>query len=330
MLKIDRIIAKSLLNEASLSEMTELESWLNSSEENRTVYEKLVQTWKEKTYRRRSENADEILEKVWRSGSKPRIIRTVGNYYLRIAAIVMALIISSFLIYLNFYGENHATVLADKAATQTIKENPKGQKSKIFLPDGSTVWLNSESSLKYNEDFSDSVRLVELSGEGYFEVARDLLKPFIVKSGNILTTALGTSFNVNAFPGSDAAIVTLVSGKVKINVSAGAGIDQYLLPSMSIRYDYKDQSFFNMTIDPGEAVAWKDGLLVFNNSSYQEVVTALERWYGVQIQTEGPIPGNWQLTARFENESLEETLEAIMFSRDFRYALDNKHLTIIF
>src|SRR5690606_16871269 len=148
-----------------------------------------------------------------------------------------------------------------------VKENPASERSRFTLPDGSLVWLNCTSSLRYLESFSGNERKVELVGEAFFEVMEDSLRPFIVYSGNLSTTALGTSFNVAAYPEKDMIEVALISGKVSINDHVRRDELMVLNPGMGMRYDRQTQKAIRETINADKVLAWKSGVLIFDGDN---------------------------------------------------------------
>ncbi len=214
-------------------------------------------------------------------------------------------------------------------APQTInKQNPRGQKSTIMLPDGTKVVLNSESSISYHTNFTGSERRVRLAGEAFFEVIRDPSKPFVVETENLLTTALGTSFNVDAYPDQPEE-VTLVTGKVRVNKSNDASDTEILLPGEKAAFSnglINKYSHVNM-----DHIKWKDGVIVFQQTPFHEGVQELERWYGVTIEVRN-IPENTDINLNgfFENNSLSNVLESMSYSMQFDFQINGKEILITF
>jgi transmembrane sensor len=333
---IDTIIRKVLMAEANEKEKISLDQWLHASPENQIIFQKLQDAWNEKSAGREIINQDEVFEKkVWNrgvEGMKFRVARKKQfdlNYFLKVAATILIILVPSYFMG-NYVIKNNKTVIAPVLSKIIVKESPKGQKLRTFLPDGSTVWLNSESSIKFQENFNDSIRFVELQGEGYFEVIKDNTRPFIVKTGEIKTTALGTSFNINAYPNDNTIEIALITGKVKVNTLAETDKIFYLEPNSAIAFIKPQNEFTEFNFIPHNVLAWKDGVLLFKDDSFQTVVNKLERWYGIEITVVGNPPANWSLTGRFTNNHLVETLEAVKFGRQFDYTLDNKNLEIKF
>jgi ferric-dicitrate binding protein FerR (iron transport regulator) len=170
---------------------------------------------------------------------------------------------------------------------------PKGGTYKITLPDGSDVWLNSESSLSYPVAFIGGERKVELSGEAYFEITRDERKPFRVHSNNQIVEVLGTHFNINTYEESGFIETTLVEGSVRVtqNYSNGKPYKTRLLKpgQQSLTNLFKPEIKIE-NVDIEKEIAWKNGFFKFKNTNIQNIMREIERWYDVKVQYEGKIP----------------------------------------
>lgn len=212
-----------------------------------------------------------------------------------------------------------------------VKENPKGQKSRIYLPDGSVIWLNSESQIKYPEKFGDSIRQVSLRGEAYFEVVKNTDLPFIVKAGHTSTIVLGTSFNINAYPENEGVTVSLVTGKVHFKLQSSSFEESKILaPGEGAHASFTKSSLNSFRFDPKKNLGWKDGLLVFEKANLALVISELERWYGVDIKTEGQTHSSWSFSGTFDNENLSNVLMNLSKMRDFSYEISGKEVIVKF
>ncbi|SHN13661.1 FecR family protein [Cyclobacterium lianum] len=210
------------------------------------------------------------------------------------------------------------------------KANPSGKKTIIHLSDGSKVYLNAESSIRYPENFK-SDRSIILEGEAFFEVAEDTLHPFRVEAGALLTTALGTSFNIRTFPEEDKVFLALVSGKVKTEVS-GTGNEAYLLPGQGTSLDKNSQEIqlpYQANLD--QVLFWKEGVLHFEQVSFLDLITRLERWYGVDVTVKGDYPKSGTFSGTFKNnENLTNVLQTIQFAEEFSFESEGKQVLIQF
>lgn len=158
-------------------------------------------------------------------------------------------------------------------------ETPKGGQYQINLPDGTRVWLNAASSLKYPVRFEGKERKVTLQGEGYFEVAKDKNKPFKVNSGNQELEVLGTHFNINSYADETSSKTTLLEGAVRLSPSGGQGLilspgQQAVVASGRMKVD---------RVDLDEVMAWKNGNFVFNDEELEQIMRKISRWYDVEV-----------------------------------------------
>jgi len=268
---------------------------------------------------------DEMLSNIIARRSWYKPIRRREWRFARMAAALALSIATSYLI-IRFGGVSEQEAHPE-TINNVVRNTPKGVKSQITLSDGSKIFLNSESRVQFPEKFGDS-RIVELQGEAYFQVAKDSLRPFLVKSRNITTSVYGTSFNVNSYADDGTIQVALVEGKV--SVKKGNGEPYMLNPGEKIIFDQNKGGEKVVKFDPFIETGWKNGALVFVNSSFGEFVTKLERWYGVDIDVVGAPKENWNVDGTFDNESLEEVLMGVSFTHNIRYAIQEKRATIIF
>lgn len=181
-------------------------------------------------------------------------------------------------------AEDKGTVIIDEQRTDSIIEKmeynrlviPRGGEYKIVLADGSQVWINSQSVLEFPARFVGKERRVKLTGEAYFDVSKDVEKPFVVEVGDKEVQVLGTSFNVNDYDGKF--MTTLVTGKVNVRI----GKNNYTLdPSMQICVG--DGDVVLKKVDTKEFTAWKDGVFVFKKQKLQDVLDILSRWYDIDV-----------------------------------------------
>ena len=162
---------------------------------------------------------------------------------------------------------------------------PRGGEFQLILSDGTKVWLNAESYLKYPGIFGKDMREVYLEGEAYFEVAKDSLRPFIVHSGVQRITVLGTSFGITNYPQDPGLSATLVEGKV---LAEYPGQQFRLEPGSRIYYDRRHRFARKETVDVREYVAWKDGKYVFYRKRLEDMLTTLSRWYNFEVFYQNP------------------------------------------
>ncbi|MGK7397249.1 MAG: FecR family protein [Candidatus Cyclobacteriaceae bacterium M3_2C_046] len=326
---IDKVISHYLSGQISEQERAYLHAWLSESDGNKEILKNLEFAWNQESEKRSSQNhnEEEIARSIWQKVQKNQESTYKFKVsYLQSAAAILLIIIAASVVFIDEVAFRTSN---EQVATiaEVIKQNPHGQKSQIMLPDGSKVWLNSGSILTFPERFDDSVRLVKLSGEAFFDVAKDTLRPFTVLSGKISTTALGTSFNVSAYDSSSVQ-VSLLTGIVKVNnISYNNDSSIVLKPGYAVSYldsDHGNVFQFNQE----NVMAWKNGILLFENDDFDEFVRKIERWYGVNVEVIGTKPANWDFNARYSNTYLKEILNHISYSKNIKYELDEKNLTL--
>jgi transmembrane sensor len=163
---------------------------------------------------------------------------------------------------------------------------PKGGQYQIILPDGSKVWLNASSSIKYPATFPKNERKVEVTGEVYFEVTKDKSKPFRVSFDETEVEVLGTSFNIMAYKDDTTSRTTLVEGAVSLT---NKHINKRLKPGQQASVSSSGNITTHL-VDVEEAIAWKKGLFYFRNANIQQIMKKAARWYDIEIRYEGAVP----------------------------------------
>ena len=173
---------------------------------------------------------------------------------------------------------------ADTVEKQEVQYNtlivPRGGDFKVALADGTTVWLNSCTRLRYPVDFRGDVREVWLEGEAYFEVARDEAHPFVVHADDVAVRVLGTSFNVLAYAGEAEVTTTLEEGSVAVVMPTG---ERVIRPDEQLVFNRESREMAVREVDAGMYSAWKDGMFVFENETLERIMDRLRLWYDVEV-----------------------------------------------
>lgn len=178
---------------------------------------------------------------------------------------------------------------ADHASRYNTLETNNGQQYQVVLPDGSHVWLNAASSLRYPVAFGKQERLVELSGEGYFEVAHQKSKPFRVKTADQQVEVLGTHFNINAYPDDKLSKTTLLEGSVRVSAPALKNKDVLIL-NPGQESILVGNTLLAQPANLEAAVAWRNGDFMFEQENIRSIMKKVSRWYNVEVVFEGKIP----------------------------------------
>lgn len=215
----------------------------------------------------------------------------------------------------------------------TYKEITSGNaRQEVTMPDGTMIWLNSNSTLKYPNNYNKEERRVVLQGEAFFKVTHDATRPFIVAAEQLTTKVLGTSFNVLAEPAGEAVAITLVEGKVEVNkvdsLADVPAILAVLTPDQQIVYNKATGQTTVHLVQATDFSAWKDGILNLKNISFKEAVARMERFYSVTIKVTNPAIDQCIVHASFENESLSRVLDALGKVNNFTYTLKDRTVTI--
>ncbi len=243
---------------------------------------------------------------------------------------VAAVLLIAFLFYLpNFLNESESLEAEKSSLVPWItKSTSHGEKLNLTLPDGSRVWLNSGSKLEFPERFSETERFMSLSGEAYFEVKKDSLRPFRVESEGFITTALGTSFNINT-KNNPLLKISLLTGKVVIDRDQEK--EQItLIPGQEFQFDKVGNEKRVMSFNLETAIAWKEGRLIFDNASLPEVVQILEEWYGVKFSLANAENVSWKFSGDYQNQILDNVLNSISFIEKFEYEINGKNVKLKF
>ena len=211
--------------------------------------------------------------------------------------------------------------------SQTIRI-PAGQRAQMDLPDGSVVWLNSQTTLTYDEDFGKKDRKVTLDGEAYFDVAKDKKRPFIVETGKCNMEVLGTKFNVEGYSDKDDFEVTLMEGSVRVASRIGLG-DTLMLKPDSKACLQKDGRLKVIPVDDYNPYRWKEGLICFRNESFLSIMNDLEKYFGVSIVVENKNVLKYYFTGKFRQaDGIDYALRVLQRDIRFKYERDDENQII--
>lgn len=201
---------------------------------------------------------------------------------------------------------------------------PKGGQYHITLPDKTEVWLNAASSLHYPVTFAGNERTVELQGEGYFEVARDVDKPFYVRTGNTTVQVLGTHFNIMAYENEHTIRATLLEGTVKVTTPKDHAV---LSPGNDAIIDPSTDIIKIAAADMDEAVAWKEGYFLFRGANLPAMLRQFERWYNIEIVLKAPRK-NYEFVGKIPRTARLSSVLKLLEVNDISYEFDQNKLII--
>ena len=246
--------------------------------------------------------------------------RRVYLWFARVASVILLLSMTGLSVY---YYTMSQMIMPDM-----IVSVEKGQKANVVLPDGSKVWVNSDSRLSYGSRFNQKERVLSLEGEAYFEVTPDKDRPFIVETDELAVRALGTSFNVKSYEEEKDVSTVLMTGKVEVT----SDYDRLVLnPNERIVFNKQTGHMEKSTVEnTGDYINWKYNALTFNGETFENIVHTLERYYNTRIVFESETLKKYRFTGAVEkNTSLNELLRLIeSTSTNIKFEIKEKEITV--
>lgn len=203
---------------------------------------------------------------------------------------------------------------------------PAGERFSLILSDGTRVWLNSETTLRYPVNFTGEIREVRLQGQAYFEVHPDKAHPFIVCTENMKVEALGTAFDVSAYNEElEETGMVLVEGSVRVS----AGDHQLIaVPDQQVLFKQASGLLTVHTVDAHSLTLWKEGVLVICQLTFKQMVHKLEQWYGVTILNQARVSDTELFNGKFAREDIRKALETISVSAGISYAIEDGRIVL--
>lgn len=315
---IDKIIRNIASNGVEYSK--EVQQWMEVDKDNKKVYQDLFNIWQitGSFPERYSPDRPKAWQKV-----QNQIHAHKRKYFLyrRIGQIAAAILV----IFLSVWTGTELNNWNQKSLyTEVI--SPAGQKTRIILPDSSIVLLNGNSKIRYNQNFNENNRKVELKGEGYFEVRKDESSQFIVSTSELNVIVFGTTFNVKSYADDQTVEIGLKNGKVGIEKNQKEILQ--LNPGEVASFDKKGQKMVVKNMDVELVSAWTREEMIFEEKSLEEIITYIERWYGVEIQASPKLLDGELFTFKVKTESLNELLKLINLLKPIQYQVNGKQVTI--
>lgn len=306
----NELLHKYFKGDATLEEEKIILDWVESSEENQKTLQKERMFFDISLF---SEN------KVEKSRTTKIRIKPIINWGVRIAAAIILIIGSKSLFEEYQYDKN--------SQTQTITV-PAGQRAQIVLADGTKVWLNSKSTLKYAANFGKNERNVQLNGEAYFEVTPNKKVPFFVNTETNQIKVVGTHFNVCAYDGTNEFETTLLEGIVDIYAS---GSDHPIARLQKNEFFSAHNGQYTKNILPSyEFLRWKEGLYCFDDTPFGILLKKLEKYYNITVTVKNPQRLDYRCTGKFkEQDGIEHILRTIRKDHKFTYHINAEKDSII-
>ena len=330
--KIDDLIIAFLADNLSDQERRRLYEWIHRSADNMKYFQDYQKLWfssmNENSLKRFDDKKayESFLKRVENaeSGTKPVSIRHFKHVsVLKYAAAILAACMISYVSYNK--GERDL----QNALAQITVESSAGAQTRLYLPDSTLVVLNSKSVLSYSQKFGLKDRTIQLSGEGYFKVAHNEQKPFVIHGKDVSVTVLGTEFNFKDYPTRDVIKVSLFQGKVRLDNKLMEQ-EMTLLPNEQMVMNRTKGSMEKMTSIPQFETCWMNGKIVFKNSSLREIIEQLECVYGVKIRVANDKMYHYCFNGAFiiSETTAEGVLTALRTTGRLNFRKDNKGIII--
>ena len=321
----EELMAKFLMGECSEEELCKVNAWLNESDGNARELFRIEQIYhlgksEEFADEKKIEKAEkQLFKRLAQEEAKRNKVRRL-NAWMRYAAMFIGIFFISGLSYHIYQSQSEESKLVAVTARDEVKE--------LMLPDGTKVWLNKHTTLKYPREFSEKGRNVYMEGEAYFEVAKDKDKPFIVKTKEQSIEALGTKFNVSAYPTDSLLTTTLLEGSVLLTTQ-NLLHPTVLKPNEQFVYNKRTRSALLQQVDANRFVSWTTGYYYFPEQSLEAILYRLSHVYGVQFTVKSEALNRRTFTGTFyRGQSIKDIMEIIHLSIPIRYKIDDHHVTI--
>ncbi len=358
------LFSKKLAGEATTVELVELEDMLRQDPDMHYALQNVTDIW-HLTPRHLKEGDEAFLRHLerlkststeWKEEKKAdEIVPPPSRPGRRL------LYLSAFTVIVAFFGIYLYQALKPAKATDLSASSPEanskneiitqnGSKTHINLPDGSSVWLNAGSSLNYDKTFGNGQREVSLSGEAFFDVTRNPQQPFIIQTPQVVIRVLGTSFNVKSYPLERKTETSLIRGSLEVKIRNRQDEKFILKPNEKLvvtseevneearkktqvlakepivslsKVNYYER-MDNIVIE----TAWVENKLIFDNEPLSDIAASMERWYNVEISFMDPGKEQLRFTGAFENETIQQALEALSINREFKFFIQGNKIII--
>lgn len=317
-----QLFERYLRNEASEQEKKMLAMLLRNDRQMHRFFENVLENSDpaidQETARLMYEN---ILASV-NSGKKSFHMQPLWRKTMQWAAILLLPVLSALTVY--YFMRNNGEFSNGNAVTIAA---PYGEKAEITLADGSRVWLNSGSSLTYNDGFNRRKRDVHLSGEAYFEVEKDENRPFVVNTKEMDVEVMGTAFNVSAYDDESTVSSVLLQGSIKITAS---GQEHVLVENERATFDKEHRLLTTDEVYASDFVEWKNGNIYFENRSFEEIANTLARVFNVEIRFASEKLRPIRFSGTLGNSSIRNALDILSLTSDMRYKMDGTTIELYY
>ncbi|MDR2087065.1 MAG: DUF4974 domain-containing protein [Dysgonamonadaceae bacterium] len=323
--ELNILLEKFLRKEASAEDTAHLREVFFQAGSKEAVFDLYKEKWEEGI----SSSVDtKIQKRIWMRLEKQINVDTlisvkfsIWKKYSRIAAAVLLPLLFAGLGY--YYSENKFY----QSQNETIVHVDKGQKAGLQLPDGTQIWLNSGSSITYNKTYNRKDRVVYLQGEAYFEVYVNKEKPFTVKADGISVEAIGTRFNVKAYPEDDCITTTLLDGCVRVS---NHSLSDLLKPNERLAFSRNTGRFTKSVLPDAErSMFWRNNQLAFEQERLEDIAKVLEHMYNVHVKFASENLKDIHFSGKINNNNIESILQLIAFVSPVCCTMENDSTVVI-
>lgn len=319
------LIIRYLLNDLSEQEKDAFFLWVNADGDNKKLFFEIKALYEARDLSEKEKNGP-YIEESWKRLQHRRKRGKPRHLFLRKAAAYAAVALISVILTSSFFllntGEDSPVNTARYVGGNGIEADS------FFLPDGSRIYVGPRATFYFNSDYGDAKRDIYLEGEAYFEVFPIKDKPFVVHANGIEIEALGTSFNVAAYPGDSLLVATLAEGSILI---AGEYIPDRttIKPNEQLIYNRNRKTTKIHEVESGDYTSWRNGYYYFSDQDLKSILKRMEPVYGVTFEIQSERIKKQTFTGTFyKGQSPKEILEVIKASVPIRYEIEERHISV--
>lgn len=326
-IEIDELIATYLSQGLKSEKLAELENWLKASPENQKHFQQMREIWfstisanEEERYNK-EEAYSRFLNRTRQIPQEEKTVKKLSLHKFFYGAAAVAL-----LCLISFASYRTGTEQVKKQFAEMVVEAPLGSKTRLYLPDGSLVWLNAGSTITYSQGFGVEERKLKLSGEGYFEVTRNKQLPFEITTKELQLRVLGTKFNFRNYPEDEEVSVSLLEGKVSLRNYLKNDALCYLEPDQKAILNKKNGKLMVSASEARYTAEWTNGFLFFDEELLPDIIKELERSYNVKIYIEDESLKTFRFYGNFvrKEQTIQEILEMLASTGKLEYRIEGK------
>ena len=329
---IDELIANYLTEDLDKNALDELKTWIAASAENQQYFIRQREIWFSAVSREAASvyDKDKAFENFRNRVESQKEIQSTSRRGFSLSALWRYAAVVAIIIAVGCISYWQGGVKVEDTFSDISVEAPLGSKTKLYLPDGTLVWLNAGSRMTYSQGFGVDNRKVELEGEGYFEVKRNEKIPFFVKTKDLQLQVLGTKFNFRDYPEDHEVVVSLLEGKVGLNNLLREEKEAVLSPDERAVLNKANGLLTVESVTASNASQWTDGYLFFDEELLPDIAKELERSYNVKIHIANDSLKTFRFYGNFvrREQNIQEVLEALASTEKMQYKIEERNITI--